>query len=470
MIGRALRSLFAFDQPLGRAPFALAAVALMVMRLGVRYGLSGHAHTAPLQFYPQILYEVSRAWLPVLIGDGPLMLWLAFDLLTSWLIVMLALRRAADADAGSRQFLAVLAIIPLLQLPVIAYLSLLPMRRASEAALAPAGSRVLPAWADAARAALIGGLVTVAIVATGGLVLGSYQNAMFVLTPFFIGVVAGYLVNRRGDRGMAATTRVVALSTVVGAAALLSLALEGFICVIVIAPLAFVVAWLGGITGRFAARSASWGRLNLGGALAVILVALGLEAMAQREAAFELRSTIDIDAPASAVWSALVEMETIAEEPGLPFRLGVAYPVRGTMVGTGIGATRHGEFSTGIAVERITVWQPPVELAYRVLSEPPSMRELSFYDEVHAPHVHGYFSTGGGRFSLVELDAARTRLVVNTWHAMRLEPSAYWLPFARWVVSQNHQRVLRHVRRNAEARQRRPQRLPITISSGALTK
>ena len=40
---------------------------------------------------------------------------------------------------------------------------------------------------------------------------------------------------------------------------------------------------------------------------------------------------------------------------------------------------------------------------------------------------------------------------VRTSHQLKLEPILYWLPMVRWIVHLNNSRVLRHVKRQAEA-------------------
>ena len=82
----------------------------------------------------------------------------------------------------------------------------------------------------------------------------------------------------------------------------------------------------------------------------------------------------------------------------------------------------------------MTVWEPYRELAFEVTSEPPSLTELSPFQHVHSPHVHGYFATHGGSFRMERLPDGHTRLVEHTRHALRLAPFQYWLPMARWVV------------------------------------
>ena len=115
---------------------------------------------------------------------------------------------------------------------------------------------------------------------------------------------------------------------------------------------------------------------------------------------FETRQTMEISAPPDIVWNAIVHMTPLDEPVPLLLRLGIAYPIRGDIIGEGVGARRRGVFSTGIAEERITEWIPDRKLAFIVESDPPSMRELSPYQHVYAPHTVGYFHTRSTSFEL----------------------------------------------------------------------
>jgi hypothetical protein len=141
----------------------------------------------------------------------------------------------------------------------------------------------------------------------------------------------------------------------------------------------------------------------------------------------------------------------LSEEPlTLPFRFGVAYPIRGEVLGEGQGSVRVGEFSTGTAQERVTEWIPNRKLAFVMLNDVPALRELSFYANVHAPHVIGYFRTTDTSFELVPRQDGTTDIVERTSHTLRLDPILYWLPLARWIVQENNMRVLTHIKRQAE--------------------
>ena len=216
------------------------------------------------------------------------------------------------------------------------------------------------------------------------------------------------------------------------------------------APLGALAAVAGGAIGQVIALAGK-GRQPLA-CVAVLPLVFAFEAAMPPNIALSTEESIEIDASPQQVWRALTSEEEIGPAPELIFRLGLAYPVRGRISGEGVGAERLGQFSTGIAHERITEWTPARRLAFRVESQPPAMTEFSPYEEVHAPHVQGYFETETTRFDLQPLPGGRTRLVVQASHTLRLDPVLYWEPMARWTVRRNTVRVLRHIRDAAERR------------------
>jgi hypothetical protein len=185
-------------------------------------------------------------------------------------------------------------------------------------------------------------------------------------------------------------------------------------------------------------------------AVALLPLAFASEQTLSLSTAFETEETVEIAAPAEAVWRSLIDMGEIDQRPALPFRMGIAYPVRASINGEGVGATRIGEFSTGKAVERITDWQLHKRLAFEVVSDVPPMRELSPYEHLDPPHLAGYFRTLSTSFEIRQHPTG-TLLVERTAHEMKLEPAGYWLPMARLLIHWNNRRVLEHVRMRAEA-------------------
>jgi uncharacterized protein YndB with AHSA1/START domain len=160
---------------------------------------------------------------------------------------------------------------------------------------------------------------------------------------------------------------------------------------------------------------------------------------------------IDIAASPAQVWRSITSDEAIALPPGLPALAGLAYPIRGRLLGEGQGARRLGIFSTGIAQERVIEWQPGRRLAFTVLSQPPAMEEMSPYRRVHAPHLNGYVVTGDTRYVLTPLVGGGTRLRLEATTILRIDPIPYWEPIARWAFRTNVRRVLDSARLQAES-------------------
>ena len=381
---------------------------------------------------------------------------LAAMLLVTWVLVALAFRRATDACASG--WLAAWVVAPIIQVPLILVLSVLPHREGRPTPDgAPQSAKSERPWA-AVQGALAGAGLTVVAVAVGALMFGQYGYGMFVVSPFVIGLLTAYLANRDRDIGGVATIVVVVWAMTLGGLALIGLALEGVVCLIMAAPLAFGAALVGAMPGRAMARARQGPAKHVLMSVALLPAMFATEHALPSPTRFETVESVDIAAAPHSVWQSLVRMGPITEPPSVPFRLGLAYPIDGQIIGEGAGAIRRGMFSTGVAYERVTVWSPDRRLAFLVLSDPPMLRELSPYAHVHAPHVTGYFHTGYASFTITPMAGGHSRLTLLTSHELNLDPAQYWLPFAKWAVHSNKIRVLDHFRRQAEEALNPPER------------
>jgi hypothetical protein len=158
-----------------------------------------------------------------------------------------------------------------------------------------------------------------------------------------------------------------------------------------------------------------------------------------------------IDASPEAVWPHVVGFAPLAPPEHWLFKAGIAAPVRARIEGAGVGAIRYCEFTTGAFVEPITTWDPPHHLAFDVTEQPPSMRELSVWSSVHAPHVEEGLLSRRGEFRLEALPGGRTRLTGTTWYTLEFAPESYWRLWSDAIVHLIHERVLDHIATLAEA-------------------
>lgn len=457
-----MRRVLSFHGEVGPFAYAIFAPALLLSQhllVFLAYRASGAKLEPDASFWLLPLRRL--AFLPELPAWAAALAF-AFSLAVAWGLASLSFRRASRSRMGFS--FAAFAIVPLFQIPAIALLAIMSAKgtrliegrddrlEVSENANEAAAFDT----ADILRGLLAGVAIVVSAVLVSALTFGAYGWGLFVMTPFLVGVTTSYLANRRTALSVGRSMTLVLAAGGLGTLALLMLALEGFLCIALVAPLAAATAAIGGGVGRAVAlaRNARDGPLM---SLALLPAIFAVEAAVPPEVPVAVHQTIDIAASPSAVWRALTSDDPIASPPGLVGQAGLAFPIRGRLMGQRIGAERLGHFSTGMARERVTAWGPGRSLAFRILSQPPAMEEMSPWRRVHAPHVAGYFDTVETRFDLAPLPGGGTRLTVRAAHILRIDPVLYWEPIARWAIRQNVSRVFEDVRSKAEAGQRKLQ-------------
>jgi hypothetical protein len=153
---------------------------------------------------------------------------------------------------------------------------------------------------------------------------------------------------------------VACLSTALLGAALLGLAFEGMLCLLMALPIALPLAAFGGAFGYLVQRR-RWLHSRTSAFLSALLIFVpGIQWMehvaAPTPPVYVVRTTIDIQASPEKVWKRVVSFSEIPPPTEWMFRTGIAYPIRAEIQGTGVGAERHCVFSTGAFVEPIEVW------------------------------------------------------------------------------------------------------------------
>ncbi len=373
-----------------------------------------------------------------------------------WIGVVLSARRALDADIFPG--VVVTFFVPLLNYLLMALLAVAPSRapRPGRVIVSPqTPGRDRPA-SDSNSAStqwgIFAGAVTgVFAVIVGVLVLKTYGAAVFLGAPFVTGMLSAVVANRIAPRARRHTIMIGLASLALIGAATLFFAIEGAICLVMAFPIAAPISIMGSLTGQLLAhreQPSSLGHLTL--ILLAVPLGAGIEAAMPASAPRIVLTSMEIDAPASTVWQHVVSFREIQRPPAWYFRFGLAYPLRARIDGTGVGAVRHCEFTTGAFVEPITVWDEPRTLAFDVIHQPPPLREWSPYSRVYAPHLDGFFRTSRGEFRLVSLSPSRTRLEGRTWYFLDMRPSIYWNVLADTILHAIHQRVLEHVKEEAE--------------------
>jgi len=236
------------------------------------------------------------------------------------------------------------------------------------------------------------------------------------------------------------------------AGAVFLLAFEGAVCIAMAIPLGLLVGLLGAVMGRAIALSGQRAIPPALSAMLLLPVSVSLERPgATGRILHRVQSSIVVNAPPERVWVHVIAFRPIPEPAGLVFRLGIAYPRYARIEGAGVGAVRYCVFSTGPFVEPITHWEPGRRLGFDVVSSPEPLRELSLYSSISPPHLHDYLRSRRGEFRLIALAGGRTRLEGSTWYEIEMAPEAYWQLWSDFLIHRIHDRVLDHIKREAEA-------------------
>ena len=440
--------LFGARAPVDRRRYLIAGALLVLLKYAldaaVIYWTTGHV------WLPHEYLSPALSTRSVILGMGnewALALMIAWTLPFMWIGLSMSLRRAVDA--GQSPIVALLFLVPGLNYLLILALAVLPSKP-REPTRAPASfseGRLLAALYGVAAG--VGIALVVTLFST--LVLGSYGQMLFLVTPAIIGACASAFYNRQADQGAGGSVSVALLATVIAGAAILLVAIEGAICLIMAMPIAGSLALIGGLLGRQMAQAARLGHLV---ALLLLLPLLSaFEAVLPAPLVVrEVATSVIIDAPPERVWPNVIGFTDIELDapPDWIYAAGVAYPLRARIFGEGVGAVRHCEFTTGAFVEPITAWDPPRRLAFDVESQPPPMHEWSPYRHVHPPHLDGYLRSQRGEFRLVDLGDGRTRLEGSTWYTLDLAPAAYWALWSDSLMHGIHTRVLAHIKQVSE--------------------
>jgi hypothetical protein len=279
---------------------------------------------------------------------------------------------------------------------------------------------------------------------------GVYGWTLFLLFPSILGALAAWALQvSTGLRALA----VGACAVMFGGLLLLMAGVEGAICIVMSLPIAMPLGALGGWLvylsepSRFARHS--------GLAMMLLLTPAGFTwDIHAKPTVFVVHSAITIAAPPEQVWKHVVTFSELPEPRDWFFRAGLAYPQRARIEGTGVGAVRYCEFSTGPFVEPIDVWDEPKLLRFHVTESPAPMHEWSPYAQVLPQHLHGYLISKQGEFLLTRLPGDRTLLEGTTWYQHGLWPAEYWRWWSDAIIHRIHLRVLNHIRTLAEAEAR----------------
>jgi len=279
--------------------------------------------------------------------------------------------------------------------------------------------------------------------------IGTYGIALFIFTPMFIGGGATLIYGRKHKINKKQAAKLGFITLAIFTALLLVCAIEGIICILMAAPFALLLTWLGSNLAHAMVEKKPSSAPTV---MALYILVIPTTAFIEKRSAPELTSvvtSIEINAGQEKVWENVISFPELKAPKEFLFKAGIAYPINARIAGSGVGAIRHCNFTTGSFVEPVTVWAKPKLLKFDVLEQPVPMKEISYWD-IDAPHLHDYFVSKRGQFMLTRLSNGKTLLTGTTWYYHDIKPAFYWQLWSNYIIHKIHLRVLSHIKENAE--------------------
>lgn len=277
-----------------------------------------------------------------------------------------------------------------------------------------------------------------------------YGWTVFTVVPFFLGLVPPFVYGSKKEISLAESIRIGFICLGMFCFTTLLFAFEGIICIIMASPIMAPCTWLGTLVGYYFVKKKKNTGKHLYSFLLLPIIFIGIDLSIDTKEYLEVKTDISINAPIDTVWNNIVSFGKIDEPDELLFKTGIAYPTHAEIKGTGVGAVRYCNFTTGSFVEPITTWDEPNLLQFDVLEQPTPMRELNPFWDVHPPHLDGYFQSQKGQFLLTELENGQTKVEGTTWYKIHIHPVQYWDIWSKYILHQIHYRVLKHIKKESE--------------------
>lgn len=266
--------------------------------------------------------------------------------------------------------------------------------------------------------------------------------AFFLLFPFAVGfasvVAAGTLGRAAMSLGLSTLGLVIFLLLAI------AFGLEGLVCALMAMPLLFFAILFGAIIAYICRKTIWQERISNERRLSMIALPLILLLVSDRlsrlgpeeQEMTTVTSSTTLPQGANEVFAALQAMDTLdAERPWL-LEIGLPVPYKCVLEGEHVGAKRHCLFPNGHITAEITRYEPGELLSMSVTE----------YD-LTGRH---WFHFGDAAYTFEEMRQG-TRVTRTSSYRSELGPRWYWAPLERMGIEQEHEFVLRSLKKNLDS-------------------
>ncbi|MGJ8559128.1 MAG: hypothetical protein ACSHX3_02715 [Litorimonas sp.] len=276
---------------------------------------------------------------------------------------------------------------------------------------------------------------------------------ILIVLPYGLGGLAALLMNPSGEKSGTATLAVIGMIFLVLLLGSIILR-EGVICIIMLAPLWILSAFLGAFTvSKFHAKFHHKNTLSSSLFAALPLLALFLDSYIPQETEiYTVTRTINIEAAADDIWPHLIELNGLTEDDGrwnfTQNILGIPRPASANVIGTGTNAVRKAQWRENISFEEhITTWAENDRLEWMFVFPNDSVHA---YTDRHISPDGRHLKIKSGGYALESRDASHVTLTLMTDYAATTPLNFYSALWGELILGDLQNNILKIVKDRVE--------------------
>lgn len=233
----------------------------------------------------------------------------------------------------------------------------------------------------------------------------------------------------------------------------LFLAIEGWACWIMILPVFFVAASIGGLIGGYLKLKKPNDKLNLSFFVLLPFLLAPLENLIQSiPATYQAHTYIDIKADPDNIWdnvTKVAEIKEVEDSGWLNRFLGFPRPVKAELNFEGVGAYRKAIFTNGLVFhETVTAYRDNEFMAFNIKAFPHEIPSTTL-DE-HVVIGGNFFDVLEGRYEIENLGQGVYRLHLSSTFEMKTTFNFYAGWWGKWIMTDIQNNILRVQKKRSE--------------------
>lgn len=278
---------------------------------------------------------------------------------------------------------------------------------------------------------------------------GNYGWTLFCAIPFSIGVTIGTYTRTFKSKKFLKGSLIALVVIILLCIILLAVGFEGAICILMAIGLLVLPTLFGVVIGYWLRSSFKIYSIS-------VILLLNTSSMVYDGTSGEqvnsiATESIIINAPKEKIWNVLTNPVSFSKRTNVFFKSGVSYPTEMFLSKEPNNCyllnCKYNNGQTKLVIERLDSLKC---MRFSMKEEITTMKEMTFYEQISAPHLKGYFKPNYGEFLISEISPGRCKLTATTSYSYKIKPAFYWHWWTDYLANEMHHQVLADIKRLSE--------------------